>query len=321
MSQTINSDEFYHTYHGHRTDHLLTLLTSLRLPRRYTIYLAGDSSLDNKFWFEGSVKAVNGYESILNPPKSKQDIAYWLNYELVRRKLSYFALNCAVEESSVGSRSFCRLLEQDKVVRDTITADDILVVSLGGNDIALKPNVCTILATLALICCTTTECLRSCAGGCALPCDDYACGCGCGCLSNLFAFPPGYGYFLHLFGTKIQSFLDRLTDKMRPKIIVICMIYYPDERPGQSWADGILAALGYNSNPKKLQLLIDRVFQDATEQISLPGTRIIALPLSKALDGKNTEDYSARVEPSIPGGHKIANLILDALFWDAADTR
>lgn len=95
----------------------------------------------------------------------KQDISYWLNYEIEKRKLDLFSVNCAVEESSVGSRACCRLLDQDNVIRDMIGEDDILVVSVGGNDIALKPNLCTILSMLSLICCTTNSCLRSCAGG------------------------------------------------------------------------------------------------------------------------------------------------------------
>lgn len=157
-------------------------------------------------------------------------------------------------------------------------------------------------------------------GGCAIPIDDYCCGCGTGCLSNLCACPPGYGYFVHLFGTRIENYVKRLITKTRPKIVVISMIYFPDEKSGGSWADGTLLALGYNSNPEKLQLLIEKIFSDATEKIKLDGTRVIALPLFKALDGKNSNDYSARVEPSVQGGHKMANFILDAIFWDSSSS-
>lgn len=94
------------------------------------------------------------------------------------------------------------------------------------------------------------------------------------------------------------------------------MIYYPDEKPGESWADPMLKLLGYDSDPEKLQVVIDKVFEYATQKVHIPGTRVIALPLSKVLDGKTTSDYSARVEPSVTGGHKMADLILDALFWD-----
>ena len=46
--------------------------------------------------------------------------------------------------------------------------------------------------------------------------------------------------------------------------------------------------------------------------------KVMALPLSKALDGTKSSDYAQRVEPSALGGHKIAKLILDAM--SAAET-
>ncbi len=42
------------------------------------------------------------------------------------------------------------------------------------------------------------------------------------------------------------------------------MIYYLDETPSPSWAGPALGALGYNSNPAKLQGLIKKVFEEAT---------------------------------------------------------
>ena len=45
---------------------------------------------------------------------------------------------------------------------------------------------------------------------------------------------------------------------------MVCMIYYPDENPTPSWAGPALGALGYNTNPQKLQLLIRRAFVEAT---------------------------------------------------------
>ena len=40
------------------------------------------------------------------------------------------------------------------------------------------------------------------------------------------------------------------------------------------------------------------------------GTEVVPFPLFKVLDGKNTDDYLQRVEPSPSGGKKMA----DALF-------
>jgi hypothetical protein len=36
--------------------------------------------------------------------------------------------------------------EQDRFVKEHITAEDVLVVSVGGNDIALAPSIGTILS-------------------------------------------------------------------------------------------------------------------------------------------------------------------------------
>lgn len=43
-------------------------------------YLAGDSSLDNKYWIlDKSVPAVNGYEDVLQPPVAVPDVSHHLN--------------------------------------------------------------------------------------------------------------------------------------------------------------------------------------------------------------------------------------------------
>jgi len=313
--QTIDSSDFYAEYHGHTIEHL-ELLTSFFRGRKGNegiIFLAGDSSLDNKFWFKGTAAAVNGYEDILSPARSKKDVAYWMNEQAVKRGSAMATINCSVEESSVGTRACGRLLPQDAFVRDNIQASDVLVVSVGGNDIALKPNVCTIVNMLLLMCCTTTACIERTSCGCALPCDDCCCGFGAGCASFPLGCPPGLGYFIHLFSTRIQAYLNNMTSKQRPKKILVCMIYYPDELATGGWADGTLSILGYNSNPRKLQAMIRHVFRLASQKIVVPGTEVIAVPLFAALDGSISKDYECRVEPSAQGGNKMARLIFDGL--------
>ena len=92
------------------------------------------------------------------------------------------------------------------------------------------------------------------------------------------------------------------------------MIYYPDEANNvPSWANGALGALGYNSNPAKVQLLIRKMFEEATSRIQIPGTQVIPVPLFVPLDGTRSEDYVARVEPSATGGRKLAEYLLDAI--------
>jgi hypothetical protein len=45
----------------------------------------------------------------------------------------------------------------------------------------------------------------------------------------------------------------------------------------------------------------------------VPGSEVIPVPLFNALDGKNTLDYVARVEPSALGGKKLAEFLLDVI--------
>ena len=270
----INSSSFYGEYHGHRLNDLEACLSYFRSQSSSIIFLAGDSSLDNKFWFHDTSEAVNGYEDILSPPKSRKDVAYWMNFELKRQgfrgKLT--TLNCAVEESALGDRLCTTLLDQDAFIRDNISKDDVLVVSVGGNDIALKPSPCTVCNIISLVYCTSTSCLRHCTYGAALPCDDCSNGCCCSCFSNLLGFPCGFGYFVHLFRTRTEAFLRKLLAKTTPRLVVVCMIYYLDTTPGNSWAEPALRGLQYNSNPAKLQTLISRIFQVSWGMISAPLT-------------------------------------------------
>lgn len=75
--------DFYSEYHGHRVQDLEALNHFIRTEKSgdssYIIYLAGDSSLDNKFYVHRYNEAVNSYENILSPPTSKLDIAYYIN--------------------------------------------------------------------------------------------------------------------------------------------------------------------------------------------------------------------------------------------------
>lgn len=61
------------------------------------------------------------------------------------------------------------------------------------------------------------------------------------------------------------------------------MLYFLDEKPGNGWADGTLRALGYNSNPGKLQAVAGLCRKCAV------GTRTTKFPESLTLnflDGK-----------------------------------
>lgn len=47
-------------------------------------------------------------------------------------------------------------------------------------------------------------------------------------------------------------------------MILVCMIYFLDEKVVPSWANTSLGAMGYNQNPSKLQLYIRKLYEVAT---------------------------------------------------------
>lgn len=324
-SSQITPDSFYGEFHGHKVRHLESVLPSLRTSSEALIWTAGDSSLDNKYWFFDTAPAVGAYAQVLVPPVSKCDVTYWLNY-LARsdddgggdersggsdRNIKWGAINTAVEATTLNQRVF-RLLPQDRFIRDNILSDDVLVVSVGGNDIALCPTLCTIAAVAGTLCLPYSVVENGCT--CAtVPANDCCCGCGASLLSCGCAFPPCLGYMRHLFGTRVQKYVEAMTRKTKPKKVLVCMIYYLDENTAPSWAGPALAAMGYNRNPEKLQMVIRKVFAEATSRIRIPGSEVIPVPLFHALDGKQSRDYVARVEPSPTGGRKIAELLLDII--------
>lgn len=163
---TISAANFYGTFSGHDVEDLTVAYESLRREHRSIIFLAGDSSLDNKFWFRETAHALNGYEDFLSPATMKQDVCYWLNKEAVGRGAVHVAcLNTAVEATALASRTRS-VLPSDRFIRDHITAEDYLIVSVGGNDIALRPSFCTILNLIMLLRCNSSRTLAKFSCGC-----------------------------------------------------------------------------------------------------------------------------------------------------------
>ena len=90
---------------------------------------------------------------MLRPPQAQvADVAYWVNRELERRGLAsqLACVNTAVEESTLADRAGENMLAQDLFVHEHIEAEDTLVVSVGGNDVALRPSVKTAISMLML---------------------------------------------------------------------------------------------------------------------------------------------------------------------------
>ena len=70
----------------------------------------------------------------------------------------------------------------------------------------------------------------------------------------------------------------------------------------------------YDDNPSKLQLIIRSLYGAIKAKgFQVDGTTVKPFPMFEVLDGKNTEDYCQRVEPSVQGGEKMARAFLDQL--------
>lgn len=315
----VNSADYYATYHGHEPHFLEEVLQELRKDHSSVVYFAGDSSLDNKYWFGQWEHAVNGYERALQPPRMKADVCHWLNREFVRRGAKQFCcINTSIEATSLNDRACGKLLPQDLFIQHTITEQDTLVVSVGGNDIALAPLLCTVVNLLTLVWCSPQACIEHCA--CACPPNthmDAGC-CGCGlpaCLTaTLCGWPLGMGYFVDMFKNRVQNYVERLVEHRKPKKVIVCMIYFLDEKSSGSWADAALKCMCYDRNPSKLQQTIRSMFRLATSKIHIEGTEVVAFPLFEVLDGKDTRDYCQRVEPSPVGGLKMAKALAEAIL-------
>jgi len=306
----VDAVEFYSEYHGHRLEHLSQLVRSLRQQGvNELVWLAGDSTLDNKYWlYSGehpdllpgatnyTAAAINGYEHVLVPPRMVMDVAYQLNNAL-KEKLSsgvhgcqqIAVVNTSYEEGTLSDRAGDKLLPQDAFIRNHIRPQDILVVSVGGNDVALKPSVKTAMSALAVSRMASLEKIKT-------------------------GKATGQGHFYSLFHKETKRYVEKLIARTKPKKIIICTLYFLDEAQNGSWADQVLGYLGYNDEPARLQAAIRHVFETATSTIHIEGVEVVPVPLFHALDGKTSSDYKERVEPSVTGGEKMSRLIADAIF-------
>lgn len=289
----IDSTKFYATWEGHTVEDLekFKAITSEARPNKPIIYLAGDSSLDNKYWVKETgqfkdVKTPDVYVKALENADPKPDVAFWLNHLLGD---SATCINGAIEESMLRQRN-SKLRDQDAFIRDNITSDDILIISVGNNDVAMKPLPTTIFHMLKLAWFAKRADLES------------------GSASSL-------SYFRHLFGHNLEKYIEAMTCEAKPRAVVVCMIYYPLEagKGQKGWANLQLKALGYDTWPERLQAAIRAMYESATKTIKVEGTEIIPCPIFEILDGKNAADYAERVEPSEEGGRKMAEQFMRLL--------
>lgn len=273
---TVDALTFYGNYSGHPADQLAYILET-RPEHTPVLFLAGDSTLDNKYWLASrDERHPNPHlRQCLSAGSIIRDVAYWL--ARVYASHEFTPINCAVEASTLRQRLRNGLLHQDELIRDHVGPNDVLVVSVGGNDIALAPTVATVFAVL---------------------------------MSVYRGGDAGMATLNGLFREGLEKYIAQLVSKRKPRLVVVCMLYFPDESSKDpSWASFTLRALRYNSHPDWLQSSIERVFEHAIKNITVEGCPVVFAPLFQALDGKNSDHYVARVEPSENGGNAIAALL------------
>ena len=200
IESRVSSRSFYSQYHGHLVHQLVRVRKALATAGCCSfIYLCGDSSLDNKHWFFSPFKvkerqmndnftapAVNGYEDILiSPARMVKDVSFYLNAQAAERfgPGNVCTIMTSVEESTLEDRGVDGLLVQDAFIRDHITPQDYLIVSLGGNDIALRPTLRTAF-NVAVLTLSPKWIIR-------------------------MGWAPGMGYLVSMFHDKMQSFVKR----------------------------------------------------------------------------------------------------------------
>ncbi|AYV82026.1 MAG: hypothetical protein Homavirus3_4 [Homavirus sp.] len=291
----INSKVYYSNYYGHKVKDLDIIYKCVKNSgnNKRIVYFAGDSSLDNKHYIlnKTAEPAINGYEKVLDPPIMAKDICYHLTKCICDNNVNNtFVLNCAVEEATLGSKQY-GLSQQDKLIQKNITSNDILIVSCGGNDLALHPSMGTIWNMFKLITFNSKEYIKRNPNG-----------------------AWGMEHFVKLFRNDMTTYINELVLKTKPKKVIVCTIYYPDKNITNSWADSVLSKLDYNTDPEKLQLIIQHIHREAICKIEIEGVEIVPFPLYTILDGDISNDYVGRVEPSDQGGCKIANALFEHLL-------
>jgi hypothetical protein len=284
----VSPQTFYTQYFGHPLDDLMSIYARIRESEKNIIWLAGDSTMDNKHWlFEDicekrtmdsyTIPPQHEYKNLLVPPSCIPDIAACINS--LTKDTNYVALNCAIEESSLSDRQN-GMLAHDHIIKSNIRENDVLIVSVGGNDIGLKPCFKTIFWMVAMW---------------ILP----------------FNWIPPHIY--HIFHTQLKSYIMKLTKRKKPKLVIVCMFYYPCEH-GRGWIDRSFAFQMYKRNATKAKQLLDLIFYRAISKINIPFINIEYMHLGHVLDSRDKKDYVSRVEPSKKGGEKIAAAFYQTIF-------
>lgn len=208
-------------YHGYKIQDLEYAYEHLK--DKNIIYLCGDSSFDNKFWVERT-KPSSNYDFLDTYPN---DVCHNINQNIPS---DYACINCAVEETCLKDRDD-NLLPQELFMVSKLKERDIILISLGGNDIALKPSVDIMFSLGTYL---------------------------------LFENSISYNYLYLYFETRFKKYLERINHKN----VYLCGLYFPCVK-GNGWCDTTLNLIGYNSNPLKIQKLIKKLYTDLSIKLNM----------------------------------------------------
>lgn len=146
QEQTVSTRDFYDKRWGHWVEHLEIVYDGLKKAGCTNfVWLAGDSTVDNKpfreDWKEESWKtAVRGYEDVLSPPQMLPDVNYLLNEQFQESPFMAGETFCAINTARAGSQLQSRiggraLNPQDQLLQSHASEGDVLILSVGGNDL------------------------------------------------------------------------------------------------------------------------------------------------------------------------------------------
>jgi hypothetical protein len=195
-------ENFYENEFGHKKEDLNFLYGKIYEDRaREFIFLAGDNTFDNKILNNLETVEINdvdkklrGYEKVFS--KCKPDVAYQMNKLLISNTIQrepIACINCASKNNKIGLKYINNkkiVNTQEEFIQEKISENDILIVSIGLNDI-VEPL-------------ETEENLMK---------GDYN--------------QNGYPYFNDLFSNKLEKYIRTLYDNIerQPKSIIICLPY------------------------------------------------------------------------------------------------
>lgn len=292
--------KFYDPYYGHPLKILNFLKQEFEEKQFNFIYFLGDSTLDNKHWVRNKPqKSLPLFEK--NLEYMLPDISFFMNKKLYENNEKYICLNFAVEENHLKNRNnstnnnLIPLNGWEDYVSSNLTENDILIVSIGGNDLALKLNI-PIILNLCLSLFLSDDLLRK--------------------------NPYLIYYILDIYKNYLKQFLLDIIKYKKPKMIVLCGVYFPCIDYQDSWCKNILNIMKYNvpSYRKNIHCVLEMLFEEGLKSLNsenipeLEGIEIKYIPLYKVLNCEDKEDYVAGVEPSVQGGEKMAEAFYNSIF-------